>query len=127
MAQALLEAVERAVGVRVELLTQEDAQRRLDEGQTARVLILPDGLSDALASSEPLAVRLVSQRQADAEETEALRLAVESALQELLLEQQVAAALRGLSETEGLAPAVAQVLADERTVQRALEQLAAAR
>jgi len=127
MAQALLEGVERAVGVPVELLTQEDAQRRLDEGQVPRVLILPAGLSDALASSEPLAVRLVSQRQADAEETEALRLAVESALQELLLEQQVAAALRGLSETEGLAPAVAQVLADERTVQRAREQLAAAR
>jgi len=127
MAQALLEGAQRAVGVRVELLTQEDAQRRLDEGQVPRVLILPAGLSDALASSEPLAVRLVSQRQADAEETEALRLAVESALQELLLEQQVATALRGLSETEGLAPAVAQVLADERTVQRAREQLAAAR
>jgi len=127
MAQALLEGVERAVGVPVELLTQEDAQRRLDEGQVPRVLILPAGLSDALASSEPLAVRLVSQRQADAEETEALRLAVESALQELLLEQQVATALRGLSETEALAPAVAQVLADERTVQRAREQLAAAR
>ncbi len=127
LAQALLEAIEPAVGVRVELLTQEDAQRRLDEGQIARVLIIPAGLSDALASSEPLAVRLVSQRQADAEEGEALRLAVESALQELLLEQQVATALRGLSETEGLAPAVAQVLADERTVQRAREQLAAAR
>jgi len=64
----------------------------------------------------------VSQRQADAEEGEALRLAVESALQELLLEQQVATALRGLSETEGLAPAVAQVLADERTVQRARDR-----
>jgi len=50
LAQALLEAIEPAVGVRVELLTQEDAQRRLDEGQIARVLIIPAGLSDALAS-----------------------------------------------------------------------------
>jgi len=103
-AQTLLDGLDAAGGVRVELYDQEEAQALLDDGELDRVLTIPTSFTSDIADNRQVTLRLVSHSDADAEETEAVRLVVEGVAGDMALESQVLASLQQMGEMQANAP-----------------------
>ncbi len=125
-AESLIAGIEAAGGVRVVLVDEARAQELLEGRQTGRVLYIPSGLSDG-AGDAALTVRLVNHPDANLEQTEAVRLVVEGAVQDLLLEQQIVASLQQVADMQAMLPPEQQVFTEERIVQQARDQFAASK
>jgi ABC-2 type transport system permease protein len=103
-AQALLHEVELAGGVQVDLLDTESAQSQLDGGDIQRYLTIPADFTENLNQNEPTTLLVTNQSSADAQETEAVRLVVEGAAQDLALENQILASLEQMAEMQASGP-----------------------
>ncbi|NLF01762.1 MAG: ABC transporter permease [Anaerolineales bacterium] len=121
-AQALVAALDRSGGVRVELHAQEQALDRLGHKKLARVLTIPADFTAALAANRQATLRLVNHPDARPEETEAVRLVIEGAAQDLALEQQIMASLAHMGEMMANAPDEYRVFTVERAQAQARSQ-----
>lgn len=126
-AESLIAGIEAAGGVRVVLVDEARARELLEERKAGRVLYIPAGLSAPERISGPLYVRLVNHLDASLEQSEAVRLVVEGAVQDLLLEQQIVASLQQIADMQAMLPAEQQVFTEARIVQQARDQFAASK
>ncbi|MGD2057118.1 MAG: ABC transporter permease [Anaerolineales bacterium] len=101
----LVNGINKAGGVLVELTEQGTAQAGLESGELQRVLTIPGEFSTRLDADEALTLRIVNQSNADAEETEAVRLVVEGAAQDMALERQLLSSLQQMAQMQANAPA----------------------
>jgi len=113
-AQTLLDGLDAAGGVSVELYDQEQAQSLLDDGELDRVLTIPASFSSDIADNRQVTLRLVSHSDADTEETEAVRLVVEGVAGDMSLESQILASLQQMGDMQANAPEEYQVFTVER-------------
>jgi ABC-2 type transport system permease protein len=104
LAQALIEGLEAAGGVRVEGYDQGEALALLDENKISRVLTIPDGMTADVTADRPVTLRLVNHSDADPEQTEAVRLVVEGVARDMSLEIQLFAALQQMGDMQANAP-----------------------
>ncbi|MFO7697210.1 MAG: ABC transporter permease, partial [Anaerolineae bacterium] len=125
-AESLIDGLEAAGGVRVELREEADAQDLLEQRKIARVLTIPAGLSSGAQGGAPgdapVTVRLTNHPDAGMEQTEAVRLVVEGAVQDLLLQQQIVASLQQMADMQAMLPVEQQAFTEERIVRQARDQ-----
>jgi ABC-2 type transport system permease protein len=76
----------------------------LENGEIMRVLTIPEDFTSSIAGDQTVILRLTSHSDADSEETEAVRLVVEGAAQDLALEKQILASLQQMGEMQANAP-----------------------
>ena len=102
---------------------QEDAEAALDENLIRHALFIPASFSEDFIAGTPTALRLISQPSANANEVEAIRLAVDGVAQDLALEQQLIASLEQMGAMQATAGGAAQeAFGAERIVAQARSQ-----
>lgn len=121
-AQTLLDNINAAGGVRVELYAESEAMAQLDEGEIVRVLTIPADFSAGLEGGQPVTLRLVSHANADVKETEAVRLVIDGVASDMALETEILAALQQMGEMQASAPESAQAFSVERMQAQARSQ-----
>ena len=121
-AHTLIDNINKAGGVEVELVEQAEAQTQLEAGELTRLLTIPAGFSADLAANRPVTLRLVSHPDADVSETEAVRLVVDGAAQGMALQTQVMASLRHMGEMQAGAAPEQQAFTAERVLAQAQSQ-----
>jgi ABC-2 type transport system permease protein len=104
-AQTLLDGLEMAGGVQVELIDEENATQKLEENEIARLLTIPDDFTEGISEGRTVTLQLVSHPDASLERTEAVRLVVEGVAQDMALESQILASLQQMGEMQANAPA----------------------
>jgi ABC-2 type transport system permease protein len=117
-AGALVDGIETAGGVRPEIYEQAEAQRLLDANEISRMLVIPADFTSGTAAGQTVELRLISHPDADLQETEAVRLVVIGATNELALERQIMASLEQMGEMQ----ADNQVFSSERVLAQARAQ-----
>jgi ABC-2 type transport system permease protein len=122
LAQELLDQVDAAGGVRVEVYQQAEAMDLLGQNEIARALIVPDDFTSAIASGQPVTLRLISHPDADSQETEAVRLVVDGVAGDMSLEIQILAALQQMGEMQAGVPGASQAFSVERMQAQARSQ-----
>lgn len=126
-AQALIEEIEDAGGVRLEMASAQTARQRLEAGEIQRYLTIPTGFSDQLDQNRATTLLITNQSNSDPEETEAVRLVVEGAAQDLALENQILASLQQMAEMQASSPpAFQQAFSVDRVQAQAIEQFKSA-
>ena len=103
-AQTLLDDLDAAGGVQLELYDQEEARALLEDNEIARVLTVPADFSAGIAEKRTVTLRLVSHPNADRRETEAVKRVVEGVTQDMALESQILASLQQMGEMQANAP-----------------------
>ncbi len=121
-AQTLLDNIDAAGGVRVEPYAQAEAMALLDENEIDRVLTIPADFTAGIADGQPVTLRLVSHADADIKQTEAVRLVVEGAANDMALEIQILAALQQMGEMQAGVPESSQAFTVERMQAQARSQ-----
>jgi ABC-2 type transport system permease protein len=122
-AKILLEGLDMAGGVQVELIDEKGAKQKLEENEIVRLLTIPEDFTDGIAEGGTVALRLVNHPDADLEETEAVRLVVEGVAQDMALESQILASLQQMGEMQANAPPEYQeAFAVEKTTAQAQSQ-----
>jgi ABC-2 type transport system permease protein len=122
-AQSLVDGITQAGGVRVEDYDQAEAEALLDEGDLARVLFIPEDFSADLAEGRVTRLRLVSQSDADPEQTEAVRLVVDGVARDLTLVNQVYASLARMGAMMAASPGAVQPITAEQMEAQARSQI----
>jgi ABC-2 type transport system permease protein len=122
-AQALLEGLDRAGGVQVELIDEGDAQQMLEENKIARLLTIPEDFTEGISEGRMVTLRLVSHPDASQQSTEAVRLVVEGVAQDMAIESQLLASLHQMGEMQANAPPEYQeAFAAEKLIEQAQSQ-----
>ena len=103
-AKTLLDGLDRAGGVEIELIDEKDAEQKLEENEIARLLVIPEDFTDGISVGRTVTIRLVSHPDASLEKTEAVRLVVEGVAQDMALESQILASLGQMGEMQANAP-----------------------
>lgn len=103
-AQTLLDNLEMAGGVQVEMIDEENATQKLEESEIARLLTIPEDFTEGILEGRTVTLRIVSHPDADVERTEAVRLVVEGVAQDMALESQILASLQQMGEMQANAP-----------------------
>jgi len=99
-AQTLLEKLDQAGGVRVELQEQTKAMAKLNLADIPRVLIIPENFTRSIAASDPTTLRLIVHPDADIEQTDAVRRVVEGVARDMTLEIQLIEAMEQMREMQ---------------------------
>jgi ABC-2 type transport system permease protein len=115
-----LSGLEAAGGVRVENYDQAQAQALLDDNKIMRILTIPANLSSSLAMNQPTTIQILNHKDADIQETEAVRLIVEGVAMNMMLESQILFSLQQMSEMQATAPlAFQEAFSSERLQEQA--------
>jgi len=114
LAQTLLDNIDAAGGVRVELYEQAEAMGLLDEDEIDRVLIVPADFTADISGGQPVTLRLVNRPDADIKQTEAVRLVIDGVANDMALEIQVFAALQQMGEMQAGVPESSRAFTVER-------------
>jgi ABC-2 type transport system permease protein len=130
----LIESVDKAGGVRVERYEEAEAMALLKEYDIPRVLIVPQGFSDALAAGTepstfgvgPETLRLISHPEADSRETGAVRLVIDGVAADATLGIQMMAALKQMGDMQAASPGASEAFSAARMQAQALGQFAQA-
>ena len=125
-AQNLMDDLEAAGGVRVELYGEQDAATQLDEGGLKRVLTIPSGFSAHLEDGQQVTLRLSNHPDADSQESQAIWLIIEGVARDMALESHIFASLQQMGEMQADAPEGAQVFSIERSIAQARSQFESA-
>jgi len=125
-AQNLMDDLEAAGGVRVELYGEQDAATQLDEGGLKRVLTIPSGFSAHLEDGQQVTLRLSNHPDANSQESQAIWLIIEGVARDMALESHIFASLQQMGEMQADAPEGAQVFSIERSIAQARSQFESA-
>lgn len=93
-----------AGGVRVETYDQTQAQALFDESKIMRILTIPAGFTANLASNQPTTLQILNHKDAQIQETEAVRLVVEGVAQDMTLESQILFSLQQMGDMQANSP-----------------------
>jgi ABC-2 type transport system permease protein len=121
-ARMLLEKLDQAGGVRVELQEQARAMARLNQDEITRVLIVPENLSRDIAAGDPTTLRLIVHPDADVEQTDAVRRVVEGVARDMTLEIQLLDALEQMREMQSGVSESADAFTTDRMQKQARSQ-----
>ena len=121
-AAALRADIDAAGGVQVVSYEQSEALRLLEENEISRVLTIPQDFTSGFTEGRPVTLRLLYHPDANAEETEAVRLVIDGVAQDMSLESQILASLRQMGDMQANAPEEFQVFTTERVVAQARAQ-----
>ena len=122
-AKTLIKGLENAGGVQLELFEMDDAEQKLEKNEIARYLTIPAGFSEGISEGRTMTLRLLNHPDADSEQTEAVRLVIEGAAQDIALENQVLASLQQMGAMQANAPQEYQeAFAVEKLVAQAQDQ-----
>jgi ABC-2 type transport system permease protein len=122
-AEALLDGLDAAGGVRAERYEQDRALALLDEKELDHVLTIPANFTADLLDNRQVTLRLVNHPDADAEETKTVQLVIESVAQGMSLQRQILASLQQMGDMQANAPAEYQeAFSAERLQAQAREQ-----
>jgi ABC-2 type transport system permease protein len=122
-AQTLLDGIDRAGGLRIEMYHGEDETLALlDDKDLLRVLIIPTDFTADFEANEQTTLRLISHPDANAEETEAMRLVVDGVASDMSLESQLIASLTQMGQMQADAPPDQQAFTTDRIVGQARSQ-----
>ncbi len=102
--QQFITGLEAAGGVRVERYDQAEAQKLMDEGGIMRMVTIPVNFSANLEVNQPSTVQIFNHKDAQIQETEAVRLVVEGVAQDMTLESQILFSLQQMGEMNASAP-----------------------
>ncbi|HSF83440.1 MAG TPA: ABC transporter permease [Anaerolineales bacterium] len=103
-ATQFISGLEAAGGVLVERYNQSEAQSLFDEGKIMRVVTIPADFSANLASNQPTTVQILNHKDAQIQESEAVRLVVEGVAQDMTLESQILFSLQQMGDMNANAP-----------------------
>lgn len=126
LAQTFLDSLVAAGTVEPVLISQADADERLDTQQVTHVLTIPETFTEDFGAGRGTELRLVNHPNADVNTTEALQLAVDGVAQDLALEQQLIASLEQMGQMQAAAAPEEQIFTTERIVTQAQDQFARA-
>jgi ABC-2 type transport system permease protein len=96
LAQALISGIDDAGGIQIETRAEDAALTLLENREIQRMLIIPAVFSADIADGRQATARLVNSDDANASETEAVKLVVEGVVQDLALQSQLFASLEHL-------------------------------
>jgi len=126
-AQMLLEGLNSAGGVQIEMVEQSEATTLLDEDKIRRVLTIPADFSAGFKEGRTVTLQILNHSDANPEETEAVRLVVEGVAQGMSLESQILASLQQMGEMQANSPEEFQeAFAVEKTIAQAKSQFESA-
>ena len=120
--RTLLEKLDQAGGVRVELQEQAKAMTRLNLADIPRVLIIPESFSRGIAASDPTTLRLIVHPDADIEQTDAVRRVVEGVARDMSLEIQLIEALEQMRDMQSGVSESADAFTTDRMQKQARSQ-----
>lgn len=121
-AKALLKDLDEAGGVRVELVERARAMERLNLAEIPRVLTLPENLSQDIAARRQTTLRLLVHPNADLEQTDAVRRAVEGVARSMSLEIQLINALEQMRQMQSGVRETSDAFAVDRMQKQARSQ-----
>lgn len=121
-AQSLLAELDSAGGLRTQLFEHSDALKQLQANDINRMLVIPADFTTGTDQGEQVELALISHPNADLQETEAVRLVIVGATNELSLESQILASLRQMGDMQANAPEEYQVFTTERVLAQARSQ-----
>ena len=103
-AQTLLEELEAAGGVVIEIVEEQTGNQQLQKGEIGRLLTIPENFSEGIAEGDTVTLRLINHLDADSEKTEAVRLVVEGVAHDISIQNQVLASLYQMGDMQANAP-----------------------
>jgi len=121
-ARALLDGIEQAGGVRIEMMEEGAATAQLEENDIPRVLVIPAGFTSDFEDNEQATLRLISHPDASSEETEAVRLVIGGVARDMSLESQLIASLEQMGEMQAASAPEQPAFTTERIVAQARSQ-----
>jgi ABC-2 type transport system permease protein len=121
-ARALIEDLDQAGGVRVELQERARAMTRLNLAEVPRVLIIPENLTRNIAANDPTTLRLIVHPDADIEQTDAVRRVVEGVARDMTLEIQLLQAMEQMREMQSGVRESADAFTTDRMQKQARSQ-----
>ncbi len=122
-AETLLDGLDRAGGVQVDLIDGQDAMQKLEENEISRLLNIPEDFTEGISEGRTVTLRLLSHPDASMEQTEAVRLVIEGVAQDMALESQILASLQQMGEMQANAPPEYQeAFAVDKTIAQAQSQ-----
>lgn len=121
-AQELLDGINNAGGVIVELYAEDEAISLLEEKEIPRVLIIPADFTAGMDAHHQVTVQLINHPDADLEQTEAVSLVIDGVTQDMALESQIVASLEQMGEMQANAPEEFQVFTTQRNITQAQSQ-----
>ncbi len=126
MAQALLDGIDQAGGVRVEPYTATDAATALDEASVPFVLTIPQGFTADVDAGRPTTLRFVTHQDADLTKAKAVRLVIDGVARDMSLQIQLLAALEQMGQMQAGSPEAAEAFSVERMQAQAMSQFESA-
>ncbi len=103
-AAALIKGLENAGGIQIELFDAFEADQKLNTKEISRFLTIPTSFSDDISKGRKATLRLLNHPDANPDQTEAIRLVIEGAAQDVQLENQILASLKQMGEMQANAP-----------------------
>lgn len=122
VSQALLDDLDQAGGIQVELYDQATAEARLAEFEIGRVLTIPAGFTAAVMAGQHVTLRLVSHPEASKTTTESVLRVVSGVARSMSLQAQLMAGLEQTGAMLSLSPAEFQVFSPDRITAQAESQ-----
>ena len=121
-AQALIDALNEAGGIKVRLYDQAEAQALLEDLEIERVLTIPPNFTVDVAAGRPVTLRLVSHPDASETTTESVLRVVNGVGRGMSLQTQLIASLEQMGAMLAVAPSEFQVFTAEKNVAQAQSQ-----
>ncbi len=98
MSETLIDSLNQGRGLEVKLYEEAEARSMVEDGELARVLIIPAGFTAAVESGQQTSLRLVNGSEASDSETEATYTVIDGAAKDLSLETQLLAAFQQMEQ-----------------------------
>lgn len=121
-AQALIDALNEAGGIKVRLYDQAEAQALLEDLEIERVLTIPPNFTVDVAAGRPVTLRLVSHPDANETTTESVLRVVNGVGRGMSLQTQLIASLEQMGAMLAASPPEFQVFTAEKNVAQAQSQ-----
>lgn len=122
LSQTLVDGIDAAGGLRVELYQYDEAQKLLENNDIPRMLVIPPEFTSGAEAGQTVELKLISHPDADLLQTEAINLVIVGVASELSLESQILASLRQMGEMQASAPEEYQVFTTDRVLAQARDQ-----
>lgn len=123
LSDRLLRELEEHAAFRLELYALDEAEALLAEGDLPRLLVVPAGFSAAVQAGDGATLDL-RLRSSNAQENEAVRVAIDGVARSLSLQRQIIASLEQMGAMQGADPQTQAIFSVERTVAQAQSQFA---
>lgn len=121
MSTRLLQELEENGGLRPELLDPVEAEALLADGDIPRLLIIPANFSEDLEVGRKVTLELRSNSN-NAQENEAVQVAVDGVARDLSLQHQIIASLEQMGEMQAADPQAEPIFTVERSIAQAQSQ-----